>query len=658
MKVKPRRKPAKSLRTILIIWFLLFSIAPLVFVTGYSLSKFEQAIDSETVQRLRANVREFTTILTDYQTYLDERSQSFRINQSLAYYLSTNSVSQARTLVAPSLRNSNVKYLSLFNHEGKLLARLSSDDAGSSNKDLPSADVYLQDSYKASLEKSPTLHYVESGSKGSMDLAVLTRIEKSDRLAGYVEEVINIGMPAMERLKKRLNLEIIFFDSQGDFLVGSHPDFALYGKKGFAKTIAGGKETLFDLVVREEPFRFIVQEAKWGETPLLVGLGASKQQAQATLKNVIYAFLTVIAAVLLLLLIASFFIARVVLRPLNELVGAIQTMDQTEGAREINVKSENEIGLLADSFNEMSQRVKQASLELQNKIKEIENAYSELKDTQAKLVQSAKMAGVGQLVAGVAHELNNPIGFIYSNMSHLREYSNALIKVIEVAENDPDQLAAIKKELDYDYILKDLPRLIQSCEEGARRTRDIVLGLRNFSRLEEAKIKSVSLQEGLENTLRLLAGELKTRIKVHSDFQNLPEVLCYASQINQVFMNILSNAAQAIEGEGEIWISTKDLWSEKDLSGQMRGRVQVSIRDSGKGMPADILERIFDPFFTTKAIGQGTGLGLSISYGIVRNHGGEIQVQSEPGKGTEFIVTLPIEGPASTEGRSAEATIY
>jgi two-component system NtrC family sensor kinase len=178
--------------------------------------------------------------------------------------------------------------------------------------------------------------------------------------------------------------------------------------------------------------------------------------------------------------------------------------------------------------------------------------------------------------------------------------------------------------------------LISSCEDGARRTRDIVLGLRNFSRLEEAKLKEIDLHEALDNTLNLLSGELKNRIQVHKNYGKLPLVSCYASQINQVFMNILSNAAQAIEGSGNIWILTKS------FSGQNgKEMVSISIQDSGKGMSSQVMEKIFDPFFSTKGVGQGTGLGLSISYGIIENHGGDIQVKSQLGIGTEFIITIP-----------------
>jgi two-component system NtrC family sensor kinase len=228
---------------------------------------------------------------------------------------------------------------------------------------------------------------------------------------------------------------------------------------------------------------------------------------------------------------------------------------------------------------------------------------------------------------------------------------------VKVAESDPSKLSSEKEAVEFDYIVKDLPKLILSCQDGARRTKDIVLGLRNFSRLEEAKLQEVDLHQSIETTLNLLQGEIKNRVEIHRQFEPVPTLHCYASQINQVLMNILSNALQAIEGSGHIWISTMALKEYKSAkhnhsssdSGEKMGWIQVSIQDSGKGMDPETIAKIFDPFFTTKSVGQGTGLGLSISYGIIENHGGEIQVRSQEGVGTEFIIIIPIYPPVHVQ---------
>ncbi len=635
----PRKKARRSIRTMLMLWGFLFSIVPLCFVAGYSLNKYEEAVDNELVQRLKGNAREFITLVQDYDTYLETRAGRYRNDTSLVYYLSTNAVSQAKASAQQSLRNTYVTEMSLFNSEGLLIASL--DPQGTAPDAAAGAgDIYLSDSYRETLVNKGQLK-VATAAKDSLDLISMVRLNsKTGRTAGFVEEIIRLGPDFLAKSKARFGFEIMIFDPSGKLVAGSHPDFKLHDPNLF-KNVATGEEAFFEIPIREDTYGFIVSPVKWGDTQFMVGLGASKKATNEIKKNINITFLSVIGFVIFCLVIGIWFAVRLAVRPLNELIDALQTMDQRDEAIEIPVKSDNEIGALTESFNEMARRTRAARNELNGKVRETEAAYSELKETQTRLVHSAKMASVGQLVAGVAHELNNPIGFIYSNMSHLRDYTSKLFSLIETAENRPAGLKAAKQEVDFSYIQTDLPRLIQSCEDGARRTRDIVLGLRNFSRLEEAKIKRVQVQEGIENTLRLLSGELKGRVTVHADLKPTPEIMCYASELNQVFMNILSNAAQAIDGEGEIWISTDHQPGS--------GRIEIKIRDSGKGIkPAD-LEKIFDPFFTTKTVGEGTGLGLSISYGIVQKHGGDIAVKSELGKGTEFTIVLPIEGPQANE---------
>ncbi|MFH1852971.1 MAG: FG-GAP-like repeat-containing protein [Candidatus Neomarinimicrobiota bacterium] len=257
--------------------------------------------------------------------------------------------------------------------------------------------------------------------------------------------------------------------------------------------------------------------------------------------------------------------------------------------------------------------------ELEEKNRVLKELYQDLQQTQAQLIQSEKMSSLGQLVAGVAHELNNPIGFIYANMHELRKY---------IA--DLNDLTNGERQLAFDQ--NDVRQLIDESVEGSRRVKEIVENLRNFSRLDEAEFKAVNIHEGLNATLMLLGNELKGRIAVHKNYGDLPEIECLPGYLNQVFMNLLLNAIQAIAGQGNIWVETSR--RESDLV--------ISIRDDGRGIPTEVRSKIFDPFFTTKPVGQGTGLGLSISYGIIERHGGSIAVDSTPDKGTVFIITIPI----------------
>ncbi|MGH1364523.1 MAG: FG-GAP-like repeat-containing protein [Calditrichia bacterium] len=305
-----------------------------------------------------------------------------------------------------------------------------------------------------------------------------------------------------------------------------------------------------------------------------------------------------------------------------------------------NNKYIEESKALIQRLTEADLREKYVS-ELEDKNTSLETLYKELKNTQSQLIQSEKMGSLGQLVAGIAHELNNPISFIYANMKQLETYVEGINAVLaELGEDQhehlPEKLRLKLDELDksYDlkYIRKDIDELIDESLEGSQRVKDLVLNLRNFSRLDEAEFKTVNLHEGLDSSLKLLSNEFKNRIEVHRGYGQIPPVYCNPGQINQVFMNLLINAGQAISGKGDIWVRTEVVGD----------KVQIHVRDNGKGIPEDIRSKIFDPFFTTKDVGEGTGLGLSISYNIVTSHGGKIAVESEIGKGTEFIVSLPL----------------
>lgn len=637
-----RKKPKRSLRTILIVWFLLFSVVPLAFVTLYSITKFEKAIDRELSQRLSGNAREISGILSDYMAGLQAKRDRYVKDPTLIYHMTMSDGGSIRNLAAGWLRQDFASSLTFFNREGRMVLSSFKDSKGEIRAFQPVQDaVFLSEKYMAHLKDKPELGLAEFTEGQKASLILISRIQNtSRRTVGYLEQTIDIDRAFLQRLKARMKLELMIFRDNAQMVVGSHADFSLYKKDFFRSYFVQGAEPFFELNVRGNPYGFLAYPLDWGQTPFYVALGASKSDAKAVLKNVNYAFITVVGAVMLLMLVTIIVSSNWVLKPLYELVEALQSFESQEQAITIPVKNDTEIGLLTESFNEMSKKIWQARGDLRKKLSELETANKELKETQTKLVHSAKMVSLGQLVAGVAHELNNPIGFIYSNMSHLRDYSSRLIGLVEVAEKDPAKLAAAKEDAEFDFIVKDMPKLIASCEDGARRTRDIVLGLRNFSRLEEAKLTEIDLRVCLETTLNLLQGEIKGRIEVHKAYEPIPNIHCYASQINQVFMNILSNAVQAIDGPGQIWLTTMAV---KDAKGN--GRVQVSIQDSGKGMSPATLEKIFDPFFTTKGVGQGTGLGLSISYGIIHNHGGEIQVRSEPGVGTEFTIVLPIRPP-------------
>ena len=266
-----------------------------------------------------------------------------------------------------------------------------------------------------------------------------------------------------------------------------------------------------------------------------------------------------------------------------------------------------------------------------------------LQRTQEQLVQSEKLASIGQLAAGVAHEINNPVGYVFSNFSSLERYLGDLFRMLEAYESAEEQLAgspaaariaALRKEIEIDYLKEDVPTLMAESREGIARVRKIVQDLKDFSHVDVRKEwEWADLHKGLDSTLNIVNNEIKYKAEVVKEYGSLPEVQCLASELNQVFMNLLINAAHAIDKpRGTIRIRT----------GAASDEVWVEIEDDGCGIAGDNLSRIFDPFFTTKPVGKGTGLGLSLAYGIVKKHRGRIEVDSEPGRGTRFRVTLPV----------------
>ena len=635
------RRTRKSLRSVITISFLAFTIIPLAFISGYSTILYEESINNELQKRLEGNIREIGVNLAELERILVINGKIHASDPTLAYHVATRNIPSSRRVVTDWLKTYIASRIVLFDRDGRLMV---AEVKGPNNtikeqSNLERGDIYLADSLTREISmKGQTVLREVQASKG-LDIIAYTRVtSKGNVTAGFIEEVIELGDSFMQSLKKRMDLEAVIFDEKNLPAASSSPDFFLYPKEFFPSLLGVETHTFIDLSSRGTPYGMLIRKVvdTQGKPYVVLGLAASKTDTQKVLRRIKTALLTVTLMVLLLMLPALVLVTNRVVKPINLLVDATEKLESGSAGYKLNHQSDTEIGLLIDSFNRMSRSISMTQKLLEKKVAELEKSNVELTNTQETLVHSAKMASLGQLVAGVAHELNNPIGFIYSNMSPLRDYVQKLQRVLETAEKHPDKLALVKKEVEFDYLIDDLPKLISSCEDGARRTRDIVVGLRYFSRLDEASLKRVDIHEGINNTLSLLSSELKNRIKLHKDFGKISEVRCYVSQLNQVFMNIISNASQAIEKQGDIWIKT---W-EKNKS------VFISIKDSGPGISKLDLDKIFDPFFTTKPVGRGTGLGLSITYGIIQKHDGEIKVTSTQGEGTEFTIRLPVDGPS------------
>jgi signal transduction histidine kinase len=383
-------------------------------------------------------------------------------------------------------------------------------------------------------------------------------------------------------------------------IVIHNKDIALYAKKLFFDE---NEKDRFVVLIEEKPYETVIKNA-----------------SNVKKHSIIVAVILLLSAIVITIVFSNLFT-----KPLKKITNTLTHFKDNRGEFKLDINSNDEIGALASAFRDV---------------------INDLDQAQEQLIQSDKMASIGQLAAGVAHEINNPVGFIGSNINALEIYCEELILLLDEYETADEYLKndvahwnsidKVKKDIDLDYLKKDIVKLIAESTDGVKRVKDIVQDLKDFSHVDESEWQFIDIHAGLDSTLNIVHNEIKYKAEVVKHYGDLPEVECIGSQLNQVFMNLLVNAAHAIDEHGTIKIETGLTDSEW---------VWISISDTGKGIPKSKMKNIFDPFFTTKPIGQGTGLGLSLSYGIIEKHSGRIDVESVEGVGTTFSIWLPVKQP-------------
>jgi two-component system, NtrC family, sensor kinase len=685
------------LRTYLLTVLIPLTVLPLLLLAGLLLFFIQKSFDDEVNRRARPEISTLARNIDTLEKRLLRSVSVLSRSDELKLAALTRNEARLQARVRPWLDTSLFDEVRIFSHRGVMLGSYQRRDrerissawgqlfnlpekpqdripAGNKGPAQGSGGSFANSASRlegSSLNKDFQNYILREGawvlrsfekSSGGGDfvLRVYRSVLDSDhKSAGFIEGLVVMDSAKWAHLSRYQGVEFVVIDEQREIRAASQDEISLLLKDLLVnwKTLETASDSFFPsrmIELEDLPVEFFfapLSESE-GQTDSWIGVGLSRSQ-HVFLQNRILAWVVGITLLLsLAVALFAFLTSEKLTAPIRHLVRAAEEVRAGKSVEPLNVESTEEIGYLVERFNEMTLSVQAAKRTLEAKLEELAESNIQLTQMQDQLIQSAKMSSLGQLVAGVAHELNNPIAFIYSNMVQMRQYLKNIEDLTEYFEGlkknlDQKQAAQLEKvleDIEWNYVREDMSDIVQSCLEGSVRVKDIVLGLRNFSRLDKGEFGEVDVNEALKNTAKLLSGQFKNRVEIDWGLCDDSYVRCNLSQVNQVFMNIMANAIQAIDGEGTLIVATENVEYRQDEY------LRIRIRDTGQGMPPEVLNKIFDPFFTTKGVGEGTGLGLSIVYGIVQKHGGFIDVKSvqfpDPMHGSTFDIYFPKKGPS------------
>lgn len=611
----------RSLRAVFVAWLIAFSVIPLVLGTLFFIQTFDQTYKQETNLRLESVTQELAATANLYESTSKEAFEYIQLSRYLQDFLEINLDSRISKLTDLMLEK-KLDGIAVYSKSGLLLASHQKDESGkgvSFPTQKSNQGFYLPKEQLNRINSQDFYLGLKFNPKRKVTFLAFKNIILDKQRSLLVEIQFQLSLTDLQVLRSRRQADLMILDANFKTILSTWPEapqskkfFNLIWKEGgMASEMVNGAEVL----IRPNSF-------KWGNNDLLLFAISPKQTWNEAITRIQFYVLVIFMILLTLIIVLSFLVTSNLINPLQNLVGVTRRALYEKLDVQLVASPFNEINSLSEAITTLSQDIHRTHQDLQNKITELQLA-------QSQLVQSEKLNSLGLLVAGIAHEINNPIGFIYSNLTPLKEYIAKILT--SLSSLPPSEYQSLKP------LIEDLPILIDSFSEGSLRIKKIVDGLRTFARSSTEQVEILNLSKLIESTLVLVSYEFKNRqIEVVWDLR--PDVFIEgnATELSQVFINIFLNACQAMRTQGRLFIIIDSIQpTDQKL-------VQIRIKDTGPGILDSVKPYIFEPFYTTKSVGYGTGLGLSISYGIVKKHNGTITVESQIGDGATFVVTLPI----------------